>query len=560
MSKKGSSRQDKSTNSNETQSADKNENRIGERVMYQRGGRKTDRSERRRACAYWLASIDGVGSRRLVALREIWMQRQRPGQDFTFPESICEMGGEELFSLCMEAWGESLQTDRAIRAVSAARLRKPETAYRRLVQKGISFYSMEDERFPEKLRQIPDPPYAIYVRGRLPDPGRPALAVIGARTASAYGREQARRYSAAMAENGIQIISGMACGIDGIAGTAALDAHGGSFAVLGSGVDVCYPAENQALYDRLLQEGGVLSEYSPGTRPRARLFPARNRIISALADAVFVVEARLRSGTLITVDMALEQGKEVFALPGRVSDALSSGCNNLIRQGAAIVTDPEDLLEFFYGVRDDERMVKWEKRSRALNSSRKMWREEAENSWRTAGSSRGTKENSQKEEQGEQQQETELNELKRREIESEQPKRNGKETEQYQQRNRRPEQQRSQRQERSQSRERGHSAEQPLFTRNMEELLTPVEAAVYRALEREELRGLDEVTELAGRELCGDGHAEDCKVRREIPDSETAGGPPICTLSTAETMQAMTMLILKGLVRESAPGRYQKIR
>ncbi len=183
-----------------------------------------------------------------------------------------------------------------------------------------------------------------------PFPGleSPAAAVIGARLASGYGREQARRFSYRMASRGITIISGMARGIDGIAQTAALDAGGRSYAVLGCGVDICYPEENRSLYDRLLQQGGILSEYPPGTPPEARLFPLRNRIISGLADAVLVIEARKKSGTLITVDMALEQGRDVFALPGRVSDSLSDGCNRLIRQGAAPATCPEDLLEYFF--------------------------------------------------------------------------------------------------------------------------------------------------------------------------------------------------------------------
>jgi hypothetical protein len=141
----------------------------------------------------------------------------------------------------------------------------------------------------------------------------------------------------------------MARGVDGIAQKAALDAGGRSFAVLGCGVDLCYPDENQALYDRLLEAGGILSEFPPGTPPDSKNFPQRNRIISGLADLVLVIEARKRSGTQITVDMALEQGREVFALPGRVSDALSDGCNRLIRQGAWIATCPEDVLEYFYG-------------------------------------------------------------------------------------------------------------------------------------------------------------------------------------------------------------------
>lgn len=189
----------------------------------------------------------------------------------------------------------------------------------------------------------------------------PAAAIIGARLASGYGREQARRFSYRLASRGITIISGMARGIDGIAQMAALDAGGKSYAVLGCGVDICYPEENRKLYDRLLQQGGIISEYPPGTFPEARLFPQRNRIISGLADLVLVIEARKKSGTLITVDMALEQGREVFALPGRVSDSLSDGCNRLIRQGAGAATCPEDILEYFFGTGDEDTIRTWKK-------------------------------------------------------------------------------------------------------------------------------------------------------------------------------------------------------
>ena len=143
----------------------------------------------------------------------------------------------------------------------------------------------------------------------------------------------------------MQIISGMAKGIDGIAGRGALDESDASFAVLGCGVDICYPKENRDLYEALCERGGVISEYCPGTEPEARLFPPRNRIISALSDALLVIEARERSGTLITVDCALEQGKDVWAVPGRVCDAKSAGCNELLRQGAGVAASPEVMLE-----------------------------------------------------------------------------------------------------------------------------------------------------------------------------------------------------------------------
>ncbi len=202
-----------------------------------------------------------------------------------------------------------------------------------------------DGEFPEKLRQIRNSPEGIYVRGALPVEDRPTVAIIGARRCSTYGKEMAEWFAGELAEAGVQVVSGMAAGVDGIAQREALRAGGRSFGVLGCGTDICYPAENRDLYESLQKCGGILSEYAPGTPPDAFHFPMRNRIISGLSDAVLVVEAKERSGTLITVDFALEQGKEVFVLPGRISDSLSAGCNRLLRQGAGIALSPKDILE-----------------------------------------------------------------------------------------------------------------------------------------------------------------------------------------------------------------------
>ncbi len=209
--------------------------------------------------------------------------------------------------------------------------------------------TFRDEDYPAGLAEIPDSPYAIYYAGRLPEANRKSIALIGARDCSEYGRHMAKLFAQELAEAGVQIISGMARGIDGIGQRAALRAGGYSLGVMGCGVDICYPAENRSLYEELTAQGGVCSEYPPGIAPRALLFPPRNRIISGLSDGVLVIEARRRSGTLITVDMALEQGKEVYALPGRVTDPLSDGCNHLIRQGAGLITSPQELLTELFG-------------------------------------------------------------------------------------------------------------------------------------------------------------------------------------------------------------------
>lgn len=221
--------------------------------------------------------------------------------------------------------------------------------YGRMRDRGIFLVTEDEPQFPERLSRIPDKPYALYFAGRLPQAEKRAVAVIGARECTAYGRYMAEQFGAAFAKAGIQVISGMARGIDGIGQTAALKEGGYSLGVLGCGVDICYPGENRELYETLLAAGGICSEYAPGTEPRAVLFPPRNRIISGLCDAVLVVEAREKSGTLITVDMALEQGREVYALPGRATDPLSGGCNRLIRQGAGLASSPEEVLEELMG-------------------------------------------------------------------------------------------------------------------------------------------------------------------------------------------------------------------
>lgn len=208
----------------------------------------------------------------------------------------------------------------------------------------IKYYKIDDTGYPERLKNIPGAPRGLYVLGRLPEENRLSVAVVGARDCSEYGRFVAKELGAALGSSGITVISGMARGIDGISQEAALDVGGRSFGVLGSGVDICYPKENRELYERLKDCGGLLSEYAPGVPACANHFPPRNRIVSGLADVVVVVEARVKSGTLITVDMALEQGREVYVVPGRMTDRLSDGCNRLIKQGAGILLSIEDFI------------------------------------------------------------------------------------------------------------------------------------------------------------------------------------------------------------------------
>jgi DNA processing protein len=199
------------------------------------------------------------------------------------------------------------------------------------------------DRYPPLLRTLHDPPAILYLRGALPD--QPALAVVGARRASPAGRRLTGELCREIAARGITIVSGLARGIDTAAHEGALDGQGQTIAVLGCGIDRVYPQENAGLFQRIIAQGGILSEYPPGTPPLAGHFPGRNRIISGLSRGVLIVEAAEGSGSLITADFALEQGREVFAVPGPVYAETSGGVNRLLKEGACLVTDASDILD-----------------------------------------------------------------------------------------------------------------------------------------------------------------------------------------------------------------------
>ncbi len=286
--------------------------------------------------AHWLYNIPGVGRKTIKYLLS----------EKGTPEAVYHMSQKELECLLDAMHAKSTLAERIIDSKKDWNIKR---AYENLKEKGIRFTCLGDEKYPGRLAQIPDAPYGLYFQGKLLMEERPSVAIIGARNCSEYGRRMAQHYGRELAAAGIQIISGMARGIDGISQKAALDAEGFSLGVLGCGVDICYPAENRELYEMLCKRGGICSEYPPGTEPKNSLFPPRNRIISGLSDVVLVIEAKNRSGTLITVDMALEQGREVYALPGRVTDALSEGCNRLIQQGAAVAFSAEDMIRSLTG-------------------------------------------------------------------------------------------------------------------------------------------------------------------------------------------------------------------
>ncbi len=218
-----------------------------------------------------------------------------------------------------------------------------------LARQGVRWLGRSGESFPELLGAIHDPPPGLFLRGAAGADvlSRPAVAVVGARSCSSYGSQVARTLGRELAAAGVVVVSGMARGVDGEAHRGALEAGGTTVAVLGCGIDRDYPAAHASLAAAIRETGLVVSEYAPGVEPAPWRFPARNRIIAGLTHATVVVEARERSGALITADLALEEGREVFAVPGEITSRLSAGSNQLLRLGAAPATSAADVLESF---------------------------------------------------------------------------------------------------------------------------------------------------------------------------------------------------------------------
>ncbi len=209
----------------------------------------------------------------------------------------------------------------------------------------LRIITQDDAEYPENLRNIPDPPPVLYLKGRLTAEDNLALAIVGSRRASLYGLSSAEHFAGELAGLGFSIVSGMARGIDTAAHRGALKAGGRTIAVIGSGFNHIYPRENQGLAEKIAEGGAVVSEFPVNAKPLKQNFPRRNRVISGLSLGVLVVEAARNSGALITADFALEQGREVFALPGKIDVSTSLGTNTLIKQGAKLVCAIEDILE-----------------------------------------------------------------------------------------------------------------------------------------------------------------------------------------------------------------------
>lgn len=256
------------------------------------------------------------------------------------------------------------------RFVEAKRLIDPLKETEEMLKNGIKLVSLDERMYPDKLKEIKDPPPVLFYKGKLPKKGLPSAAVVGARECTPYGANVAKRLGEILAESDISVISGMARGIDSIAQTAAVSSGGYSCALLGGGVDIIYPKQSEDLYEKLCATGGIISEFPPKTAPLPKYFAMRNRLISGLSDVVCVVEAKEKSGTLITVDCALDQGREVYSVPGRITDKTSQGTNELIKQGAGVITDLSAFVEEFltnYSVISEPEITKEKQESKTAS-------------------------------------------------------------------------------------------------------------------------------------------------------------------------------------------------
>lgn len=282
---------------------------------------------------YWLgfSLIHGIGSSRLRSLYHYFQQDL---------ETAWHASPTELKNAGLSA---SL-----IENLTARRSKlNLQGSLKRLGELGAKICSLDDSFYPRRLAEIADAPPMFYFKGELLPQDEQAIAMVGTRRASAYGRTTATALALSLARAGITIVSGLAVGIDALAHQAALDAGGRTLAVLGNGIDTIYPKQNEALAKSIVErgQGAIISEYPPRTHPNAKHFPARNRIISGLSLGVLVVEAPASSGALLTASIAAEQGREIFAVPGNINAPTSHGTNKLIQDGAKIVTQVEDILD-----------------------------------------------------------------------------------------------------------------------------------------------------------------------------------------------------------------------
>jgi len=276
-----------------------------------------------------LNMVEGIGSVRLKKLMEFFKEAPR-----VFEASAHELTSSGILNSAM-----------AKRVLDAPRRYSAKQEIQNAAKQGVRILTLFDEGYPNILKEIYDPPFVLYTKGEFIAADANAVGVVGSRGASPYGLSCAEIFSSKLSRYGLTVVSGLARGIDTVSHRAALNSNGRTIAVLGSGFNNIYPPENEGLFNEIAQKGVVVSQFSLNTAPLACNFPIRNRIISGLSRGVLVVEASFKSGALITARFALEQGREVFAIPGKVTSDTSCGTNELIKQGAKMVTKPEEILE-----------------------------------------------------------------------------------------------------------------------------------------------------------------------------------------------------------------------
>ncbi|MGI6373167.1 MAG: DNA-processing protein DprA [Caldicoprobacterales bacterium] len=278
----------------------------------------------------WLSQIPGIGAKRFHFLVE----------HFASAYGVWLASKGELLKLAPQ-----LSVNVVNEIINQRQQRVLDRIYETTNSADYRIVTLLDEEYPDLLKQIFDPPPVLYCKGMSLKDINPSVAIVGSRRSTGYGRQMAEKFGFQLAEAGVTVVSGLARGIDAMSHHGALKAGGKTVGVLGCGIDRVYPPENRKLYSTMEEEGAIVSEYPPGTSPLAGNFPARNRIISGLASGVLVIEAGLKSGALITVDFALEQGRDVYALPGNINVPQSAGTNKILKEGAKLVTDVQDILE-----------------------------------------------------------------------------------------------------------------------------------------------------------------------------------------------------------------------
>ena len=278
----------------------------------------------------WFSRIKGLGSRRKQILLKMYKT----------PEKIYNLKKEEILKI--KGFNEIL----ANKIIDKDNKNNLENYIEKMQKEKISIITIDDKEYPNILKNIYDYPISLYIKGNSNILDNYTIGIVGCRNATEYGIKAAQYFSYNLAKKGINIVSGLAKGIDSCAHIGTIKANGKTIAVVGNGLDIVYPRENQYLYEKIVEENGaIISEYPLGTEPEKMNFPARNRIISGISKGIIVIEAKKKSGTLITVDFALEQGRDVYVVPGNINSLNSVGTNDLIKQGAKMVTKVDEIFE-----------------------------------------------------------------------------------------------------------------------------------------------------------------------------------------------------------------------